>query len=203
MSTNDLQKLRELTGAGIVEAKKALEESVGNLNRAVEALHKKDLAKAARKSRRQTAEGLVHAYIHANGKIGAMVEILCETDFVARTDTFRDLTHDIAMHVAASNPLYISPADIPEEVIVKEKEIWATEFHGKPQAALDKILQGKLDKYYSEVCLLHQSFIKDEDATVGERIGRAIAKLGENIKVRRFVRFVVSEAGLAHVCEVC
>ncbi len=201
MNTQDLLKLRELTGAGILEAKKAIEEAHGDLNEAVEFLRKKGLAKAAGKAERQTAEGLVHAYIHGNGKVGAMVEILCETDFVAKTDTFKELAHDLVMHVAASNPSYISPADIPEELLEKEKEIWAEELHGKPKAALEKILQGKLEKYYSEVCFLNQSFVKDEDIAVSEHIGRAIAKLGENIRVRRFVRFAITESGTARVCE--
>lgn len=193
MNTSDIQKLREATGAGILEAKKALEESGGDMSKAVEALRKKGLARAAGKAQRQTAEGLVHAYIHAGAKVGAMVEVLCETDFVARTDTFKELCHDLAMHVAALNPLYISSDEIPEEVVAKEKEIWAAEFHGKPQAALEKILQGKLEKYYSDVCFLSQPFIKDEDITVGEHTQRAIAKLGENIRVKRFVRFAIGE----------
>ncbi len=189
MDISHIQKLRELTGAGIVDAKKALEEVGGNLEKAVEILRKKGLVKAAGKTDRHTAEGLIHSYIHSNGKVGSMVELLCETDFVARTDTFRELAHDLAMHVAASNPLYLSSEDVPEEVLAKEKEIWAEEFHGKPQAALEKILQGKLQKYFSDVCLLSQPFIKDEDITVEERIKHAVAKLGENIKVRKFVRF--------------
>lgn len=193
MNTSNIQKLRELTGAGILEAKKALEESDGNLSGAVEILRKKGLAKAVGKAERLTAEGLVHAYIHTNGKVGALVEVLCETDFVARTDTFKELVHDLAMQVAAANPLYISPDDVPEGVLAKEKEIWAAEFAGRPPAALEKILEGKLEKYFGDVCLLRQPFIKDEDITVSEHTGRAIAKLGENIRVRRFVRFVIGE----------
>lgn len=193
MSIKDLSKLRDLTGAGILEAKKALEESGGDLKKAVEILRKKGLAKAAGKAERQTVEGLVHAYIHAGAKVGAMVEVLCETDFVARTDTFKELVHELAMHVAAANPLYLSSDEIPDEVLAKEKEIWAVEFHGKPQAALEKILQGKLKKYFGDVCLLEQPFIKDEDITVSEHIGRTIAKLGENIRLKRFIRFAIEE----------
>lgn len=193
MNTSDIQKLRESTGAGILEAKKAMEESGGDLPKAVEILRKKGLAKAVGKAERLTAEGLVHAYIHTNGKVGAMVEVLCETDFVARTDTFKELVHDLAMHIAAANPLYISPDDISEETLAKEKEIWTAEFAGRPPAALEKILQGKLEKYYSDVCLLSQSFVKDEDITISEHIGRAIAKLGENIRMKRFVRFSLAE----------
>lgn len=195
MNTSDLLKLRDLTGAGIVEAKKALEEAGGDVQKAVEALRKKGLVKAAGKAERQTAEGLVHSYIHSNGKVGALVEMLCETDFVAKTDTFRELCHDIAMHVAASNPLYLNAEGVPADVLAKEKEIWSEEFSGsgKPQSVVDKILEGKASKYYSETCLLNQSFVKDEDVTVSEHIQHAIAKVGENIRVRRFVRFSLTE----------
>ncbi|TAL18970.1 elongation factor Ts [Patescibacteria group bacterium] len=188
-----IMQLREMTGAGIVDAKKALEDSGGDLAAAADALRAKGLAKAAGKSGRATAEGLVHAYIHSNGKVGAMVELLCETDFVARTEQFKELAHDLAMHIAAANPLYLKPEDVPAEVAAKEKEIYAAEIagSGKSPEIVEKIVAGKLEKYYSEVCLLRQTFVKDEDITVGERVQHAIAQLGENIQVRRFARFAL------------
>lgn len=193
IDSKTILQLRETTGAGIVDAKKALEEAGGDLAKAADALRAKGIAKAAGKSDRATAEGLVHAYIHGAGKVGAMVEVLCETDFVARTEQFQELAHDLAMHVAASNPLYLRPEDVPADVVAKEKELYAAEVagSGKPQAIVEKIAYGKLEKFYDETCLLRQSFVKDEDITVDERVKQAIAKLGENIQVRRFARFTL------------
>ncbi|MBI4458155.1 translation elongation factor Ts [Candidatus Uhrbacteria bacterium] len=190
----DMQKvteLRNLTGAGIVDCKKALEENGGDVAKAAEALRKKGIVKAGGKAERQTKEGLVHAYIHSNNKVGAMVEIQCETDFVARTEQFKDFVHDVAMQVAASNPLYVGPEQVPAEVIEKEKELAMAEFDGsgKPHEMLMKIAEGKLSKYYSDVCLLKQTFVKDEDKTVEEVLKETIAKTGENIVIKRFVRF--------------
>jgi len=184
-------KLRELTGAGIVEAKKALEAAEGDMGKAIEAMRKKGAVKAVEKGTRETREGRVHSYIHSTGKVGALVEVLCETDFVARNDVFKELCHDLAMQIVAGNPLYVSSVDVPPEVIEKEKEIYASEVasSGKPAEIVTKIVEGKLAKYYNDVCLLNQTFIKDEDITVDEHMKRAVAKLGENIKVRRFVRF--------------
>ena len=190
-----VMKLREMTGAGILDAKKALDETGGDLEKAVELLRKKGAIKAAKKGERETAEGVVHAYVHANGKVGAMLELLCETDFVARNAQFQELAHDLAMHIAATNPLYIRPEDVSPEVLAKEREIWAAEFAGgeKPAAVVEKILEGKVQKYYSETCLLKQAFVKDEDITIEELLQQAVAKLGENIQVKRFVRFALGE----------
>jgi len=188
-----VSELRAMTGAGIVECKKALEEAGGDLTAAAELLRKKGIVKAASKSDRQTSEGLVYAYIHGNGKVGAMVEVLCETDFVARTDGFKELCHELTLQIAAMNPLYVSSADIPAEAVEKEKEIYAEEFAGgnKPPEMVAKILEGKLSKWYTDVCLMNQAYIKDEDKTVEEVVKEAIAKTGENIQVKRFVRYAM------------
>lgn len=187
-------QLRGETGAGIVECKKALDEVDGDLAKAMEILKKKGEIKAAKKSaEREAKEGLVHAYIHANGKVGAMVLVSCETDFVARNEEFQAFVHDIAMQVAATNPLYIKPEDIPQETIAKEKEMYLEEFQGmeKPAGVVEKIIEGKLQKYYADACLLKQPFVKDEDVTIEELINQKIAKIGEKIEVKRFVRFEV------------
>lgn len=188
-----VSELRAMTGAGIVDSKKALEEANGDVAAAAEALRKKGIAKAAGKAERQTSEGLVYAYVHGNGKVGAMVEVLCETDFVARTEAFKQVCHDVALQIAAMNPLYVSKDQIPAEVVEKEKEIYAAEIagSGKPPEIVDKIVEGKLAKWYSEICLLDQAFIKDEDKTVGDVVKEAVAKTGENIQVKRFARFAM------------
>jgi elongation factor Ts len=189
-----VSQLREQTGAGIVECKNALEESGGNLEKATEILRKKGEIKAAKKSAERTAEeGLIHAYIHSNGKVGAMIEVSCETDFVARNEEFQMLVHDLAMQVAATNPLYVKPEDVPAEVINKEKEMYLEEIRGqeKPPAVVEKILEGKMEKYFEDVCLLKQPFIKDEDITVEELINQKIAKIGEKIEVKKFVRYQI------------
>lgn len=184
-----VMQLREQTGAGVLEAKRALEETGGDLVAAVEALRRSGALKAAKKAQRTTGEGLVHAYIHGNGKVGVLVEVLCETDFVARNPEFEALAHDVAMQIAATNPLYVKPEDVPAEVVAKEKEIYAEEAVGKPASVVDKIVTGKLAKWYSDVCLMKQAFIKDEDLTIEDLVKAKIAKLGENIQVRRFVRY--------------
>ncbi|HJV32872.1 MAG TPA: translation elongation factor Ts [Patescibacteria group bacterium] len=188
-----VSELRAMTGAGIVECKKALEEANGDMAAAAEALRKKGIAKAGSKSERQTSEGLVYAYVHGNGKVGAMVEVLCETDFVARTDGFKELCHDLALQIAAMNPLYVSSDAIPPEAVEKEKEIYAAEIAGsnKPADVIAKIIEGKLGKWYSDICLLNQAYIKDEDKTVEEVVKETIAKCGENIQVKRFVRYAM------------
>ncbi len=186
-----VMQLRQMTGAGMMDAKSALEEVSGDLEKAAELLRKKGIAKAEKKAERETKEGRVVSYLHANGKLGAMVEILCETDFVARTEAFQELCHDLAMHVAASDPLYVKRADVPAEVIEKEKDIYRAEMAGqaKPQDIMEKIVDGKLNKYFSDVCLLEQAFVKDEDKTIEEVVKEKIASLGENIQVTRFCRF--------------
>jgi len=193
VDAKSVSELRALTGAGIVECKKALEETNGDMNAAAELLRKKGIVKAGSKSDRATSEGLVYAYVHGNGKVGAMVEVLCETDFVARTDGFKELCHDLALQIAAMNPLYVSSEGIPPEALEKEKEIYAEELAGsnKPPEMIGKIVEGKLGKWYSEVCLLNQAFIKDEDKTVEEIVKETIAKCGENIQVKRFTRFAM------------
>lgn len=187
-------QLREQTGAGIVECKVALDEADGNIEKAIEILRKKGEIKAAKKSAERTAkEGLVHAYVHANGKVGALIEVSCETDFVARTEEFQVLVHDLAMQVAATNPLYVKPEDVPEEVVAKEKEMYLEELRGqeKPPAVVEKILEGKLEKYFEDICFTKQPFVKDEDITIEELINQKIAKIGEKIEVKRFVRFQI------------
>lgn len=191
ISAQQVAQLRAQTGAGMMDAKTALEETGGDLEKAAEMLRKKGIAKAEKKSDRETHEGRVHAYIHSNGKLGAMVEMLCETDFVARNEVFIALCNDIAMHVSATDPLYLSRADVPMELVEKEKEIYRAEMtaQSKPADVIEKIIEGKLNKWYSDVVLLEQSFIKDEDKTVEEYVKERIASLGENMQIRRFARF--------------
>lgn len=192
---NTVSELRAMTGAGIVDCKKALDEAGGDLAKAAEILRKKGIAKAGSKGERTTKEGLVDSYIHGNGKVGVLVEVLCETDFVARTEQFKEFVHEVALQVSATNPLYVSPDQIPQEVVEKEKEMAMHEFDGssKPKEVIEKIASGKIEKYYSEVCLLNQPYIKDEDKTVGELLKEMIAKTGENIVVKRFSRFSLGE----------
>lgn len=192
MSDNNLIKdLREQTGAGIMDVKEALEEAGNDKDKAIEILRKKGLAKQAKKADRTANEGLVESYIHAGGRIGVLLEVNCETDFVARTDDFKNLVKEIALHIAASNPLYISKEDVPAEVIEKEKEIYKEQFAGKPDDVIQKMLEGKIAKYYEEVCLLEQPFVRDGDKTIGGLLGEATGKMGENIQIRRFARFML------------
>jgi len=195
VSAAQVKELRERTGAGMMDCKRALEECGGDMEKAIEYLRKKGLATAAKKAGRVAKEGLVHAYIHGGGRIGVLIEVNCETDFVAKTEEFRQLVHDLAMQVAASRPEYISREDVPEEVINKEKEILTAQAlaEGKPQNIVEKIVEGRLEKFFKEVCLLEQPFIKDMEKTVKNVITEAIARLGENIVVRRFARFEVGE----------
>ncbi len=186
-----IKKLRIQTGAGVMDVKEALDEAGGDEAKALELLRKKGLKVAAKKQDRSAEEGRIDVYIHSNGKIGAMVALACETDFVARNEEFQDLAKSIAMHIAATDPSYLSPEDIPEEVKDKEKEIYAEQMKGenKPPEVLEKIIEGKLKKFYEQVCLLNQKFIKDDDKTIQDLITEATAKLGEKIEVKRFVRF--------------
>ncbi len=190
-----VKELRDRTGAGMMDCKKALVETGGDMEKAIEKLREMGLASAKKKAGRVAKEGKVYAYIHAGGKIGVLVEINCETDFVANTDDFTNLCKDIAMQIAASDPLYVSREDVPEEVIEKEKQIQKEQLRaqGKPENVLDKIVEGKINKYFEEVCLLEQPFIKDTSIKVRNLVENAIAKLGENIVVRRFARFKVGE----------
>jgi elongation factor Ts len=197
ISAEMVKELREKTGAGLMDCKRALSESDGDMEKATDFLRQKGLASAAKKASRAASEGLIGSYIHMD-KLGVMVEINCETDFVARTDDFRGLVKDVAMHIAAANPLYISREDVSAETIEREKEIYKAQVTNKPPQVVEKILEGKLDKYFSDMCLLEQVFIKDPDGKkkVRDIIAEKIAKLGENIVVRRFARFQLGE-GLA------
>lgn len=193
-----ITKIREATGAGIVDVKKALEEAGGKTEAAIEILRKKGAIKAAKKAaERVTREGIIECYTHAGGKVGVMVELLSETDFVARNEEFKQLAHDLALHIAAADPIYLSAEAIPPEVIEKEKEIAAEEFSGsgKPAEVIVKIVEGKLAKWYSETCLLSQAFVKDEDVTIKDLINSVSAKVGEKIEVKRFCRFAIGTPG--------
>lgn len=195
VSMDLVKELREKTGAGFGDCKKALEETGGNIEKAMDYLREKGIASASKKSSRMAKEGRIFSYIHTNGKIGAMVEINCETDFVARTDEFENLLKDISMQVAAMSPLYVKREDVPKEVLEKEKEIYKAQLKdsGKPENIIEKIVDGKIEKYYKDVCLLEQAFIKDDSKTVETIVKEKIAKLGENIIIKRFARFVVGE----------
>lgn len=196
MITSEMVKaLREKTGAGMMDCKKALEETQGDMEKATEWLRKKGLAAAAKKAGRIAAEGIVDSYIHGGGRIGVLVEVNCETDFVARTPEFRELVHEVAMQIAASNPKYIAREDVPAEVIEKEKEILRAQLAGekKPAHVLDKIVEGRLEKFYKDFCLLEQPYIRDPNRTVRELIMEKTAKIGEKISVRRFVRYEMGE----------
>ncbi len=195
ISADAIKELRQRTGVGVMDCKKALLECAGNVNEAIDFLRKKGLAKAAKRAGRQTAEGLITSYIHPGGKIGVLVDIDCETDFVARTVDFQNLAKEIAMHIAAMNPIAISREDVPPELIEKEKEILRAEAasSGKPEKVVDKIVEGRLEKFFVDQCLLEQAYIKNPDITVKDLIYGAIAKIGENITVRRFTRYQVGE----------
>ncbi len=195
IEANLVKDLRSKTGAGIMDCKRALEETKGDLEKAVDYLREKGLAKAAKKSSRVTKEGLVVSYIHGGGKIGVLVEVNCETDFVARTGEFQTLVKDIAMQIAAANPLYLSREKVPGEVVNKERQILRVQAleSGKPEKVVDKIVEGRLEKFYSEVCLLEQPFIKDPDIVVKSIVDSAISRIGENISIKRFARFQLGE----------
>ena len=195
ISAELVKQLREKTAAGVMDCKQALTESNGELDKAVEFLRKKGLATAAKRAGRATSEGTIQSYIHMGGKLGVMVEISCETDFVAKNDDFQEFARNIAMHIAASNPLGIAPEDIPQEVIDKEKEIYRAQAaeSGKPDNIVDKIAEGKLSKFIKESCLMNQPYVRNPDITVADLLNELIAKIGENIAIKRFVRFQVGE----------
>lgn len=195
ISAAQVRELRERTGAGIMDCKTALREASGNLELALRKLREKGLAAAQKKAGRVATEGMIGAYVHAGGKLGVLVEVSCETDFVARTDDFQNLVKDLAMQIAAASPRWVSREEVPAEEIAKEEEIYRAQAaqSGKPQAVLDKIAKGKLEKYFSEVCLLEQEFIRDPSKKVSQVVTEAVAKLGENIVVRRFARFRLGE----------
>lgn len=190
-----VKELREKTGAGMMDCKKALEETGGDLEKAVEYLRLKGLAAAARKAGRVARDGIVDAYVHPGGRIGVLVEVNCETDFVARNEEFRSFVHDVAMQVAAANPSYVRREDVPAEVVAREKEILKGQAlqEGKPEHIAERIVQGRLEKFFNQSCLLEQPFIKDPDITVMELMNRLMARIGEKIEVRRFVRYEMGE----------
>lgn len=192
-----VKKLREKTGAGMMDCKRALEETGGDMDAAIEYLRKKGAATAAKRADRETKQGVVEAYIHAGGRIGAMVELNCETDFVAKTPQFKALAHDIAMQIAAMNPQFISREQVPPEIVEKELEIYRTQAQneGKPAQIAEKIALGRLEKYYQEICLMEQSFIKDSGKTIKDVIDEAVAAIGEKISIRRFQRYHLGEDG--------
>ena len=191
VTADQVRELRERTGAGMMECKKALQESGGDFEKAVDLLRKSGIAKAEKRSGRAAAEGVVESYIHPGNRVGVLIEVNCETDFVARTDEFMALVRDVAMQVAAAGADYVHREEVPADRLEREREIYAAQLReqGKPEAMIGKIVDGKLDKFYSEVCLLEQPFIKDDKKTVGELITEASSKTGENIVVRRFARF--------------
>jgi elongation factor Ts len=190
-----VKALRERTNAGFNDCRAALVEAGGDIEKAIDILRKKGQAAAAKKAQREASEGLIGHYIHAGGKIGVIVEVNCESDFVARTDAFQQLCHDIAMHIAAVDPRYVRREDVTPEMLEKEREIYAAQARatGKPDAVIEKIVKGKMEKFYEDTCLYEQHYIKDESVTIGEMITQAVAKLGENMSIRRFARYKVGE----------
>ena len=197
ISAAQVKELRQKTGAPMMDCKQALEEAKGDLEQAIVHLRKKGVATAAKKATRVTSEGSVASYIHAGGKIGVLVEVNCESDFVARTDDFKDLVHDIAMHIAASDPKFIRREDVSPEAYEREKEIYREQAKatGKPENVVEKIVEGKMGKFYEEVCLYDQPFIKEQTITVSQLIASKVAKIQENISVKRFARFKVGDVG--------
>jgi elongation factor Ts len=195
ISAEMVKDLRDKTGVGMMECKKALTESNGDFEKAIDLLRQKGLATASKKAGRTASEGLIESYIHM-GKIGTMIEVNCETDFVARTDDFKQLVKDIAMHIAAATPVYLSREDVPQDVLEREKEIYKAQVANKPPQVVEKIIEGKLEKFYTDFCLLDQIFIKDTDQKmkIKDLITEKIAKLGENIMIKRYARFQLGEA---------
>ena len=191
VNANLVKELREISGCGFMDCKAALVATGGDLQAAADFLRKKGVSSAAKKSHRSTGEGLVESYIHPGGKVGVLIEVNCETDFVARTDTFRTLVRDLAMQIAAACPISVSPDEVPAELVAKEREILTEQAKasGKTEKIIEKMVEGRIQKYFEEVCLLEQKFVKEQDRAVKEIINDAIAKLGENIRVRRFTRF--------------
>ena len=195
ISAGLVKELREKTGAGMMDCKKALTETSGDFEKAIDFLRKKGIASAAKKAGRATKEGAVISYIHGEGRVGVLLEVNCETDFVARTDQFRAFTRDVAMHVAAASPQWVRADEVPADLIAKEKEIALAQMaaSGKPPAVLEKIAEGKINKFFEENCLMNQSFVKDPSKTIDQLLKETIATLGENMTIRRFARFVLGE----------
>ncbi|MGI6597739.1 MAG: translation elongation factor Ts [bacterium] len=195
VSAEMVKELRKKTGAGMMDCKRALQETGGVMDKAIDYLREKGLAAASKRAGRTAAEGVIESYIHLGSKLGVLVEVNCETDFVARTDEFREFARDVAMQVAAANPLYLAKEDVPAEVLAKEKEILRVQAlnEGKPEKVVDRIVEGRLTKFFSETCLLEQPFIKDPDKKVGDLLKEKMARIGENMIIRRFVRFRLGE----------
>ena len=193
ISAKMVKELRDATGAGMMDCKKALAETGGDLEKAKEHLRKKGIAKAASKADRATAQGVVGSYIHMGGKVGVLVEVACETDFVARTDDFQEFVHNVAMHIAAAAPVAVTREEVDGSIIEKEREIYVAQMkeQGKPDNIIDKIVEGKVDKYYSEIVLLEQKYVKDPDMTVEDYLKSIIGKLGENMQIKRFTRYQI------------
>lgn len=192
-----MKELREKTGVGIMDCKNALQESNGDINEAIDILRKKGIAKSQKREGRITSEGQIQSYIHMGGKIGVLIEVNCETDFTAKTEDFTNFAKNLSMHIAATNPISLYPEDLPAEDMEREKEIYRVQAleSGKPEKVVEKIIEGKLKKFYSDVCLLEQAYVKDPDKTVRDLLNELKAKTGENIQIRRFVRFQLGENG--------
>jgi elongation factor Ts len=188
-----VKQLRDKTNAGMMDCKRALVESDGDLSKAEDILRKKGIASASKKASRSTKEGIIASYIHLHGKVGVLVEINCETDFVAKNDNFRDFVKDITLHIAAAHPLYVSRDQVPAPLVDREREIYRAQVTGKPANIVEKIVEGKIDKFYSTICLLDQAFIKNPEQTVSDLVALKIAEVGENIVIRRFARYAVGE----------
>ena len=195
ISASAVKDLREKTGAGMMDCKKALAEASGDFDKAIEYLRKKGIASASKKAGRTTKEGSVSSYIHGEGRVGVLVEINCETDFVARTEQFKSFVRDVSMHIAAASPQWVRPEEVPADIIAKEKEIAVAQMQasGKPAAVLEKIAEGKIKKFYEDTCLMNQVFVKDPNKTIDQLLKETIAGLGENMTIRRFARFVLGE----------
>ena len=195
ISAAAVKELREKTGAGIMDCKEALSECNGDISKAVDFLRKKGLATAAKRAGRATTEGIIESYIHMDSKLGVLVEINCETDFVAKNDDFKEFAKNIAMHITATNPVSIRPEDVPKEIIDKEKEIYRAQVleMGKPEQIADKIVDGKMKKYFSENCLMNQAYVRDPNITIEDLLNEMVAKIGENITIKRFARFKIGE----------
>ncbi len=191
-----VKQLREKTGAGMMDCKNALSEVEGDVEKAIELLRKKGLATAQKRAGRALSEGMIQSYIHMTGKLGVLVEVNCETDFVAKNEDFQEFAKNIVMHIAATNPLGITPEDISQEIIEKEKEIYRAQAldMGKPENVIDKIVEGKLNKFYEESCLLNQPYVRDTDISITDLLNQMIAKIGENISIKRFVRYQIGES---------
>jgi elongation factor Ts len=193
ITAKSVAELRAKTGAGLMDCKKALKECDGDFDAAIDFLRKKGIATAAKKAGREASDGLIETYIHTGGKVGVMLEINCETDFVAKNDDFKAFAKDICLHIAASSPICVDRDEVPEEDLAKEREIATAQAEGKPPQAIQKIVEGKVNKYYAQVCLMEQPFVKDPDQTIRELLTNKIATIGENLIIRRFARFAIGE----------